>query len=617
MTDHKELVRQAKSSNAWLDRRRAIIQLSHIKDDALYNTFVAALADPVGEVRHAAIIALGRLGDRRAVSHLARAKFLNSPDPNIRWMTVRALGELAETHIIDDLVPLFDDEEWLVRNETITVLRSKVQEIIDRNDPSLARILVRMLALDEESITDIAINGLVSMESACKELLFDSLKSIKEPVRRHSSKVFGLAGDKEAVPHLIRALDDAEAGVRTEAAKALGLIADERAITSLIEAMKDDNESVRGAAVDALVHFGALVAEPLHSELAHTKNRATISTILLTLGKIQDTSSIPILIDHLNSNFYAARKEAVDALTRYGKQAIEPLLQKLSYNLADITALLKTARSGSHISNRIRALNALGDLEDHRAISILKDLITAPEREIAVAAEEALAKVGCAAWGRCGALQVIGSVGDESVVAKIIPSLKDDSPHVRWEAIRAIGKLKGKQAAVQLEKLAQSDPVHEVKTEALAVLREIFPGSRKLFNIALKSLDDPVANVRMQAARILGDYADARALQPLVAKLSDPYWSVKISAENSICNYGKSVIPTLLKHIATDDEDIRCRVISALARIGDESAIKPLEKLYEEIRDKGSKLQSITKEALVVLKGETGKKETRLSTPLC
>ncbi len=609
------LTATALKGDDWILRRRAIIELSHSQDAQLYEVFSQALNDAVSEVRHAAVIALTRLGDRRAVGILAKPRFLQSPDVNIRWATVKALGALGDIHVIDTLIPLVDDEEWLVRNEAISVLLAKVQEIVERRDPSLARILIRMLGIDDEQIVGIATEGLIAMAHECRAILLDALKSIKEPVRSRAAFILGQAKDGEAVPLLIAGLKDTSPLVRAEAAKALGKIGEPRSVPQLVEALLDYNDQVKRSAVRALVMFGTGALMPLHSQLIHSSNKWSTAAILSALGEIAHSSSIPLLIEHLSSSYYIVRNEAVNALSRYGQQIIEPLLPVLSYNKSDITPLLSSAQQNGS-ADRIRAIKALGDLEDHRAADLVKDLLLDENAEISQVAQEALVRIGCAAWGRCGALMVIGNVADAAVAPRLLPSLEDDSPHVRYEAIRALGKLKGKVACAKIEELVKTDPVFEVRTEALKVLRELSPGSKQLFAIAQAALSDEAASVRLEATRALGDFADDRAFDMLIERLSDPYWSVRVSAENAICSYGKRAIPKLVSLLDSQENEGKCRIISALARIGDDESIKPLEALLIKLKGQG-KLPALVKEALRLLKGETGRSAEQTATPLC
>ena len=70
--------------------------------------------------------------------------------------------------MIDHLINLADDDEWLVSNEALTVLKEKVSEIISTQDVKLARILIRMLNINDPDIVDLALEGLQNIgRDAC------------------------------------------------------------------------------------------------------------------------------------------------------------------------------------------------------------------------------------------------------------------------------------------------------------------------------------------------------------------------------------------------------------------------------------------------------------------
>ena len=123
--------------------------------------------------------------------------------------------------------------------------------------------------------------------------------------------------------------------------------------------------------------------------------------------------------------------------------------------------------------------------------------------------------------------------------------------------------------------------------------------------------------IRLVATRILGDFIDDRALPYLFEKVSDTSWSIRMSAENALCNYGVKVVPELVKRLQHEKVEGRCRLISALARIGDTQAIEPLERFRKEYEHKDEKMAQIVREALAVLKGETGRKSVQLTVPSC
>ena len=89
------------------------------------------------------------------------------------------------------------------------------------------------------------------------EKLIKKLK-VKNPcARRISASELGLIGSKDAVPSLIKALQqDQDPEVRVSAAEALGEIGSEDAVPTLIQVLQDENVGVRRRVAGALGRIG-------------------------------------------------------------------------------------------------------------------------------------------------------------------------------------------------------------------------------------------------------------------------------------------------------------------------------------------------------------------------
>jgi len=186
---------------------------------------------------------------------------------------------------------------------------------------------------------------------------------------------------------------------------------------------------------------------------------------------------------------------------------------------------------------------------------------------------------------------------------------------VRYAAIQALQSLKAKETALDLAKTAKSDSVHEIRSMALQSMRDLAAGSSILFETALALINDEAVPVRLEAIRILGDYLDPDAVEPLLEHLSDPYWIIRISAENALCNYGRKLGKRLIARLPKLDTEGRCRLISVLARTGETDAIEPLEKLAADEKEP-VKIRAIAREALTLLRGETGRQKHQAGSPL-
>ncbi len=595
-----ELIAEARDNPGWRERRRAVIGLGYRDEEEIRAVLLDALDDPVSDVRHAAIIALGRRGDREVVSELERPKILASEDSRVRWAAVSALGKLGDHRIIDVLVPLVNDPEWLVANEALVVLRMKVAEIIEVRDLRLARVLVRMLNIADPGIVELAKEGLRVLGTDASPMLSEAMESVWEPIRRHAAHVMGTIRDRAVAPALIRALEDESPAVRAEAAEALQRVQVIEALRPLINASTDYDEKVRQKTVTALVSFGATAVDPLCLALEHTRNKLGKCATIEALGEIGDTRAIPVLRRELASGYHVVRNAAVASLTRFGPAVVDPLRRMLSYHCAGIDSLRYDVEHSDDAQTRIRAVKALGNLEDHRAVDLLKSLLSEPDRELALAAQASLEMIGRAAWGRRGAANVLGRVADRRAIPDVVGLLEDDSINARRAGVFALGGLGAVEHADRLAAMARKDSEPRIRRAALSMLRELVPGSPELLDTALEALEDETAQVRVRATRIVAEFPEERAAQPLLARLSDPSWNVRVSAETALCTQGAPVVPGLLEILREGSLVARRRAARALGRIRDPRAAGPLQKVLETEED--AITFALAREALVKLR---------------
>jgi HEAT repeat protein len=75
-------------------------------------------------------------------------------------------------------------------------------------------------------------------------------------VRKSAVSALGAIGDTQAIPGLLKLVEDSHSYVRWSAADALGKIGDDRAIPGLLKLVEDSDSDVRRGAVDALGNIG-------------------------------------------------------------------------------------------------------------------------------------------------------------------------------------------------------------------------------------------------------------------------------------------------------------------------------------------------------------------------
>ncbi len=177
-------------------------------------------------------------------------------------------------------------------------------------------------------------------------------------------------------------LQDGEWKVRASAAEALGLIGDVSSVEALVQRVQDNVSRVQEEASAAIVRLGRQATMPLLNALARERYKFAQRALLRCLGRIGDPKSVPALITHLRSSYFIVRQSAISALVRFGPSVAGLLLPTLSFNRSDIETLKKDACDKEHPELQLRAIKALGGLEDHRAVGQLKSLVKewAPRR---------------------------------------------------------------------------------------------------------------------------------------------------------------------------------------------------------------------------------------------
>jgi len=419
----------------------------------------------------------------------------------------------------------------------------------------------------------------------------------------HAAKTLGIMKASKAEKVLLDLLQDSNWQVRKNVVEALGEIRNKSSLESLVRCLTDNVEKVQRQAVESLVGFGKLATESILNGMSHEKSKFVLRAMIRALGQIGDPKSVPALIDHLRSSYFVVRVAAVKALIRFDDQIIEDLIPVLSFNQSNIKPLLKDAASQNQSQLQLRAIRALGGLEDHRAVKLLKQLLEKRTEEVKEAAEKALHQIGCGAWGRCSALIVLREIGDQSLIVHFVKSLKDDSNNVRLEAVRALAHVDGPSAINPLIGVARKDRDPYIRFEAVRNLRIIGVGYPKVLELGLSALKDGSRDVRAQAAWLLGNFQDDRSIRPLLRATADAHWSVRESAEIALLNFGKAAIPQMIDALSSKTWTTRFRAARLLGEMGDERAIDPLERIISQ-KGEHKQVRQVVQQALEKLKSK-------------
>jgi HEAT repeat protein len=545
------------------------------------SALVAALGD--SETGGYAERALRKL-EKDARSALLAA--LEDKNPTVRWRAISCLGNGRTVPLPAMLTALGDSDDnvrataayYLIDlDEKIKpALKSLANSLNDSNkrvrwhiawihlkfawDPQPATAVVLKLLEDpDDGFVAVVANSLRDIGTPAIPILRKALRNQNATVRKHAGLVL-LAIGPGAVPDLLDALKDPDAGVRWQAVGNLCQVAYDRSkdeltarlvIASLMTALaKDANKEVRAEAatclallaakatvavpalIDALddrepiVHYAAMRALAAIGPAAKPALPRLVEMVENAPADRPAQEEVRALIANVDNDSYALRSKATHALERLGRIAVTPLRE---------------------------ALEKSPSLEANRRLRTLLDRLERQEREYGVAAVVALGGIGVEA--RSAVPVLLATLNDKArsremhmCVARALGTIHSENPAV---VAALTSMLRDKDGVVRLACVCgnESPPV-----AARAALISALSDSHSEFGMSVVAA----------AAKALGamgpDAADAvPALIGLVKKKSHGAVAAAI-ALRKVGPAGKQAIPAfidLLQHVDDDRDKVR------------------------------------------------------------
>jgi HEAT repeat protein len=349
----------------------------------------AGLNAPQPQQQYAAADALADLGAAAKPAVPALIAALSHQDAELRWRAARALGTIGDAAALDALRKACDDAEATVRAQAIFALgRLKAAD-----EPSL-RVIVARLSDKEAQVRRAAVRALRMIEAprtTTIPLVAKLLEDADATVAMRALHSIAEAG-VEVVPALSAALERPEARYWACLALAeLGAQAKE-AVPGLIKVLDDERPEVRMQAAIALAEIGT-AAKPAAGALIKRANDPVLPVAVATvfaLGRIADPAAAEVLAKAEQASDPTLKMLATWALAKIHpgdaqreKAAIEMLVKGLSDKDLNVAAM---------------AARALEDLNpDPMKVRPLVDSLTQNNPEVAERVINAFATLGARA----------------------------------------------------------------------------------------------------------------------------------------------------------------------------------------------------------------------------
>jgi HEAT repeat protein len=507
--------------------------------------------------------------------------------------------------------------------------------------------------------------------------LIHALEDKDEAIRIQAAETLGnsipgrnsIPGNKvhaeEAVDALIQAINDPKWRVRRNAIVSLGKIGSPSAVPELIKCLKDENWIIRSKAVHSLGEIGSIEVVPLAEAddaiiyICKDKDESVQQEAIAALGKIRAAKAIPLLINILinhaedkdvicdnggsssdNSGDNKYMKLAVWSLIKIGTSSTIPLLRILrdknpqvrqyaAYGLGEIrdtrailplikalfeedelprrdlsSALIKMGTSAvpallPYLDTNDMDLEGcliwiLGEIGDKQAIQPLINILTSAKGDSSINNQSIFKKT---VWA-------LGKIGDSEALPILISWLKNDYG-IEESVIIALGRISDEKAVRLFASALRGDtnlPWEEINETGIDML-------------IVAALDQNV-EIRRCVAAALGKTHNKKAVESLIAMLSDDDWRTQRNAVISLGEIGeiegvplatdKKVVTYLINLLNPMPEGhspaiwtVRGNAAISLGKINDPEAIPSL---IQGLKDEDSFTRACAAEALGNLK---------------
>lgn len=233
------------------ERAAAIETLLTARTPAASAVLKESLTHPVPDVRRAAAVALGQLGDGSMVPALIEA--LRDGDTYECQAAAEVLGQLGDASAVPALIDVLRDG--------------------DNHEYRVAATALGRLG-----------------DASAVPALIEALRDRDAYEGRLAAWALGQLGDASAVPALIEALRDRDYTLRTAAAAVLGQLGDASAVPALIDTLKDPMAmaETQEAAAAALGQLGDVSAVPVLTHALRERDSGLQRAVARALDQLRD-----------------------------------------------------------------------------------------------------------------------------------------------------------------------------------------------------------------------------------------------------------------------------------------------------------------------------------------
>jgi len=393
-------------------RRAAAVALGRIGDSGATTSLIAVLDDDESDLTIPTVNALAKIGDQRAFEALLA--LIGHSDAAVRQAVVGALNSLGSREMPARIIPLLSDPDPNVRESAVKIAGYF-------GYPECAELLLDRCHDEDERVRRAAIEHLPFLHhERVVDTLVHSLQHETPRVRASAASAMAHLESPQVQPLLISVLNDEDPWVRYFAARALGTRKFAESVDMLEQVVQTDTSThVRIAALEALGQIGGERAASIAAIFVESDDSDLANAALGALGNIAHPAATQPLVKSLRSPHVDRRRQAAAAL---GQQRNPDVLEHLERSAAgdDQPAVFEAA------------MVALSKLATPEAIAGLIALTEDPVRREAA----------------CSALASVPA----SLLKHVARGLSHSSAEVRRAIVGVLARMKRREASELLRK---------------------------------------------------------------------------------------------------------------------------------------------------------------------
>ncbi len=546
-------------------RENVVEALGKFSDIRVVDPLLLRLKDSEVSVRQAAVKVLGKLGDLRVLDPLLEC--LSDPDPAVQRDVVEALGQLGDVRATETLLGRLEIQDVKMRGSAAQAL-GQLGDV--RALESLA-VLLKDPALEVREVALKALGQIKDLRAA--ELVVEQLGNRDLGMGMTVEDVLSEMGVFVIEP-LIGRLNDPVPGIRQVVIRLLGRFDDVRIVKAFISRLNDSNSweqlDIRES---LLLAKRESVLESLLAEMCDLDSSVRV-TVARFIGELNDVRAAEHLLKQLSDPQPAMRQAVIRSLAKIGDRSV---IEHIAKCLDDPVSLVR--QSAAEALGKLGDMREIGSLVAHFddpeigvRVAIERSLIGIG-KPVGKLLSQRLSDPDVAV--RLSVVKIVMLCNDMQAIDLLLDQLEDSNADVRKAVIEALGAL-GDARVVDPLIAKLEDPVPDVRRRAANALREL--GDVKAVEPLLKLVNDSESIGLTAVIEALGKLGDVRAVEPLLAKLDDEdddNFLVPLVARKALIGIGEPGVVRLIEEL-NDPSGVNPSIIEILGEIGDLRAVEPV-----------------------------------------